>query len=61
MQVPLHRLATFVNPHLEQLHPYPFEKLRLLLAGLLASVEHGLNRVLRLDSTALARLGQVLR
>ncbi|MBJ9974927.1 SCP2 sterol-binding domain-containing protein [Pseudomonas sp. S75] len=29
----------------------------MLLAGLLASVEHGLNRVLRLDSTALPRLG----
>ena len=28
----------------------------MLLAGLLASVEHGLNRVLRLDSTALPRL-----
>jgi ubiquinone biosynthesis accessory factor UbiJ len=31
----------------------------MLLAGLLASVEHGLNRVLRLDSTALARLGHL--
>lgn len=29
----------------------------MLLAGLLASVEHGLNRVLRMDSTALPRLG----
>ncbi|MBA1188413.1 SCP2 domain-containing protein [Pseudomonas entomophila] len=28
----------------------------MLLAGLIASVEHGLNRVLRLDSTALPRL-----
>ena len=28
----------------------------MLLRGLLASVEHGVNRVLRLDSTALARL-----
>ena len=28
----------------------------MLLAGLLASVEHGINRVLRLDSTALPRL-----
>ena len=28
----------------------------MLLAGLLASVEHGLNRVLRMDSTALPRL-----
>lgn len=28
----------------------------MLLAGLLASIEHGLNRVLRLDSTALPRL-----
>ncbi|CRM42537.1 Putative lipid carrier protein [Pseudomonas sp. 31 R 17] len=31
----------------------------MLLAGLLASVEHGLNRVLRLDSTALARLAHL--
>ena len=29
----------------------------MLLAGLLASVEQGLNRVLRMDSTALPRLG----
>ncbi|MGC7837545.1 ubiquinone biosynthesis accessory factor UbiJ [Pseudomonas wayambapalatensis] len=29
----------------------------MLLTGLLASVEHGLNRVLRMDSTALPRLG----
>lgn len=28
----------------------------MLFSGLLASVEHGLNRVLRLDSTALPRL-----
>jgi ubiquinone biosynthesis protein UbiJ len=28
----------------------------MLLAGLLASVEHGLNRILRMDSTALPRL-----
>ncbi|WP_145189661.1 MULTISPECIES: SCP2 domain-containing protein [unclassified Pseudomonas] len=28
----------------------------MLLAGLLASVEHGLNRVLRMDSTAMPRL-----
>lgn len=31
----------------------------MLLAGLLASVEHGLNRVLRLDSTALPRLAML--
>ncbi|WP_421557230.1 SCP2 sterol-binding domain-containing protein, partial [Pseudomonas canadensis] len=31
----------------------------MLLASLLASVEHGLNRVLRLDSTALARLAHL--
>lgn len=31
----------------------------MLLAGLLAGVEHGLNRVLRLDSTALARLAHL--
>lgn len=31
----------------------------MLLAGLLAGVERGLNRVLRLDSTALARLGHL--
>ncbi|KRP64657.1 ubiquinone biosynthesis accessory factor UbiJ [Pseudomonas orientalis] len=31
----------------------------MLLAGLVASVEHGLNRVLRLDSTALARLAHL--
>jgi len=31
----------------------------MLLAGLLASTEHGLNRVLRLDSTALARLAHL--
>ncbi|MEX5594523.1 ubiquinone biosynthesis accessory factor UbiJ [Pseudomonas orientalis] len=31
----------------------------MLLAGLLASVEHGLNRVLRLDSIALARLAHL--
>ncbi len=31
----------------------------MLLVGLLASVEHGLNRVLRLDSTALARLAHL--
>ena len=31
----------------------------MLLRGLLASVEHGLNRVLRLDSTALARLAHL--
>lgn len=31
----------------------------MLLSGLLASVEHGLNRVLRLDSTALARLAHL--
>ena len=31
----------------------------MLLQGLLASVEHGLNRVLRLDSTALARLAHL--
>ena len=31
----------------------------MLFAGLLASVEHGLNRVLRLDSTALARLAHL--
>ncbi|CRM27821.1 Putative lipid carrier protein [Pseudomonas sp. 37 R 15] len=31
----------------------------MLLAGLIASVEHGLNRVLRLDSTALARLAHL--
>lgn len=31
----------------------------MLRAGLLASVEHGLNRVLRLDSTALPRLGRL--
>ena len=31
----------------------------MLLAGLLASVELGLNRVLRLDSTALPRLGHL--
>jgi N-succinyldiaminopimelate aminotransferase len=33
MQLPSHRPATFVNPHLEQLHPYPFEKLRQLFGG----------------------------
>jgi N-succinyldiaminopimelate aminotransferase len=33
MQLPSHRPATFVNPHLEQLHPYPFEKLRQLFNG----------------------------
>jgi ubiquinone biosynthesis accessory factor UbiJ len=33
----------------------------MLLRGLLASVEHGLNRVLRLDSTALARLAHLDR
>jgi N-succinyldiaminopimelate aminotransferase len=37
MHVPLHRLATFVNHHLEQLHPYPFEKLRLLFGGVTPS------------------------
>lgn len=31
----------------------------MLLAGLLASTEHGLNRILRLDSTALARLAHL--
>ncbi|WP_095108881.1 SCP2 domain-containing protein [Pseudomonas sp. Irchel 3E20] len=31
----------------------------MLLSGLLAGVEHGLNRVLRLDSTALPRLGHL--
>ena len=31
----------------------------MLFQGLLASVEHGLNRVLRLDSTALARLAHL--
>ncbi|WP_419737080.1 ubiquinone biosynthesis accessory factor UbiJ [Pseudomonas sp. COR18] len=31
----------------------------MLLSGLLAGVEHGLNRVLRLDSTALGRLGHL--
>ncbi|MFR0674156.1 SCP2 domain-containing protein [Enterobacterales bacterium AW_CKDN230030176-1A_HGKHYDSX7] len=31
----------------------------MLLAGLIASVEHGLNRVLRLDSTALPRLASL--
>ena len=31
----------------------------MLLQGRLASVEHGLNRVLRLDSTALARLAHL--
>lgn len=31
----------------------------MLFASLLASVEHGLNRVLRLDSTALARLAHL--
>ena len=31
----------------------------MLLAGLLASVELGLNRVLRLDSTALPRLAHL--
>ncbi|WP_248805636.1 SCP2 domain-containing protein [Pseudomonas sp. MWU13-2100] len=31
----------------------------MLLSGLLAGVEHGLNRVLRLDSTALSRLGHL--
>ena len=31
----------------------------MLFTGLLASVEHGLNRVLRLDSTALARLAHL--
>ena len=31
----------------------------MLLRGLLAGVEHGLNRVLRLDSTALPRLGHL--
>ncbi len=40
MRFPLHRLATFVNPHLEQLHPYPFEKLRLLFAGVTPSAAH---------------------
>jgi N-succinyldiaminopimelate aminotransferase len=40
MRFPLHRLATFVNPHLEQLHPYPFEKLRLLFAGVTPSPAH---------------------
>jgi len=29
-----------VNPHLEQLHPYPFEKLRQLFAGVVPSTEH---------------------
>ncbi|NWA00350.1 ubiquinone biosynthesis accessory factor UbiJ [Pseudomonas gingeri] len=31
----------------------------MVLSGLLAGVEHGLNRVLRLDSTALGRLGHL--
>ncbi len=31
----------------------------MLFCGLLAGVEHGLNRVLRLDSTALGRLGHL--
>ena len=31
----------------------------MLLRGLLASVEHGINRVLRLDSTALPRLARL--
>ncbi len=31
----------------------------MLLSGLLASVEHGVNRVLRLDSTALPRLARL--
>lgn len=31
----------------------------MLFAGLLASVELGINRVLRLDSTALARLAHL--
>ena len=31
----------------------------MLLSGLLASVEHGINSVLRLDSTALPRLGHL--
>ncbi|NWB93920.1 ubiquinone biosynthesis accessory factor UbiJ [Pseudomonas agarici] len=31
----------------------------MLFSGLLAGVEHGLNRVLRLDSTALGRLGHL--
>lgn len=31
----------------------------MLLRGLLASVEHGINRALRMDSTALPRLGQL--
>ena len=29
-----------MNPHLEQLHPYPFEKLRQLFAGVVPSTEH---------------------
>jgi N-succinyldiaminopimelate aminotransferase len=32
--------GTDVNPHLEQLHPYPFEKLRQLFAGVVPSTEH---------------------
>ena len=40
MMLPLHRPATFVNPHLEQLHPYPFEKLRQLFAGVTPSTAH---------------------
>lgn len=31
----------------------------MLLRGLLASIEHGINRVLRLDSTALPRLARL--
>ena len=38
------------------LNQVPVSSLKLRLAGLLASVEHGLNRVLRMDSTALPRL-----
>lgn len=31
----------------------------MLLRGLLASIEHGINRVLRLDSTALPRMARL--
>ena len=29
-----------MNPHLDKLHPYPFEKLRQLFAGVTPSADH---------------------
>jgi N-succinyldiaminopimelate aminotransferase len=34
------RLGKAVNPHLDRLHPYPFEKLRQLFAGVTPNPEH---------------------